>query len=345
MARTARRATLAAAAIALALPLGVSAASAATPARNTACTAAAAHRMTHTAWVALLRDVRHHYAPATRRNVWRRLTAHPAAASRLLNKWSHGTAFRTTCRARVQLTSQISPGAQVDPGSAAAGPDGVPGSWTLRWSDEFNGSSLDTSKWSKGWFGSGVTQPVDSSEIGAYDPNQVDQSGGSLNITAIRKSQSVNGTSYPYTTGIVTTDGLFNFTYGTIEARIKLDGTSGSINNWPAFWADGMGNWPSTGELDVMEGLDGRAAYHFHSNSGGPGSDVAGNYTGWHTYTADWSPGRVDYYYDGRKVGSITTGITASPMYLILDYAISGHSTGPRVTPDTMQVDYVRVWQ
>lgn len=344
MNRTTRRATIAAAAVTLALPLGLASAQAAAPVSRTTCAASQAHRMTHTAWLELLQGVRRHYAPQARRRVWRGLTSRPKTAFRLLNRWEHGTAVRIGCRPRVQLTAQISPGAQVDTSSGSAAPDGVPGSWTLKWSDEFNGSSLDSTKWTKGWFGTGITQPVDSSEIGAYDPNNVSIAGGTLNIDAEHRAATVNGHTYPYSTGIVTTDGLFNFTYGVIEARIKLDGTNGQINNWPAFWADGQ-NWPADGELDVMEGLDGSAAYHFHSNAGGPGSNVDGNYTGWHTYTADWQPGRVDYYYDGHEVGSITTGITSSPMYLILDYAISGDSTGPTAAPDTMKVDYVRVWQ
>ena len=93
---------------------------------------------------------------------------------------------------------------------------------------------------------------------------------------------------------MVTTIGKFSFTYGAVEARIYLTGTSGKINNWPAFWADGTGAWPATGELDVMEGLGGSAAYHFHSPSGGPGSNVSGDFTGWHTYAADWQPGARD---------------------------------------------------
>jgi beta-glucanase (GH16 family) len=70
--------------------------------------------------------------------------------------------------------------------------------------------------------------------------------------------------------------------------------------------------------------LGGAAAYHFHS----PGCQS----------------GVVTYYYDGNEVGQITTGITSSPMYLILNYAVAGQG-GAVVTPSTMQVDYVRVWQ
>lgn len=343
MSPTYRRATIAAA-VALALPVGVSAARAATPVSSATCRASQAQRMTHTAWLQLLRGTRSHYGPSARQAVWHGLTSRPNLAFPVLNRWDHGTAVRIGCRPQARPTVHASLRAQIAPGSGHPAPDGVPGTWTLKWSDEFSGTSLDSSKWSKGWFGSGVTQPVNSSEIAAYDPNNVTVSGGTLNIAAVHRALTVNGRTYPYSSGIVTTNGLYSFKYGVIEARIKLSGTGGQLNNWPAFWANGQ-NWPADGELDVMEGLGGTAAYHFHSNAGGPGMDVSGDFTGWHTYTADWQPGRVDYYYDGHEVGSITTGITSSPMYLVLDDAISGTSTGPTAAPDTMKVDYVRVWQ
>ena len=41
-------------------------------------------------------------------------------------------------------------------------PAGVPGDWTLKFDDEFNGTSLNTAKWSTGWYGSGITRPANS---------------------------------------------------------------------------------------------------------------------------------------------------------------------------------------
>jgi beta-glucanase (GH16 family) len=223
-------------------------------------------------------------------------------------------------------------------------PLGISGAWTLTFADEFNETSLDTTRFTTGWFGSGITPPVNSAEQDCYDPAQVSVGSGALDLTAIAKSCAVSGKTFPYRTGIVTTFNTFTYTYGVLEARIYLPGSSGTIDNWPAFWADGTGTWPTTGENDVMEGLGGSAAYHFHSPSGSPGADVPGNFTGWHTYAADWEPGVVTYYYDGTKVGQITTGITAAPMYIILDYAVSSAVGGPTSVPQTMKVDYVRVW-
>ncbi len=231
-------------------------------------------------------------------------------------------------------------------------PAGVPGDWTLKFDDEFNGTSLDTAKWSTGWYGSGITAPVNSSEDDCYDPAQVSEAGGALGLTLIRKSENC-GTADPlYAGGLVSTYGKFNFTYGYIEARVWLPGAPadpGYVANWPAIWTDGQ-NWPEDGEIDIAEGIDGRVCAHFHNaahssqglNPGGESGCPGGKFTGgWHTFAANWEPGRITYYYDGIDIGSVTSGVTSAPMFLVLDYATEGSAQAP----DTMKVDYVRVWQ
>jgi beta-glucanase (GH16 family) len=242
-------------------------------------------------------------------------------------------------------TAALAPTSATAVSAAAPRPVGVPGSWKLKFSDEFNGTKLDTGKWSTGWLASGITKGANGAEQGCYDPKQVKVSGGSLNLTAIAKQQSCGGKTQPYSSGMVNSNGKFNFTHGTMEARIYMPAANGKIANWPAFWANGQ-NWPVNGELDVMEGLGGKAAYHFHNPSGGPGSSVPGNFAGgWHTFAATWQPGSVTYYYDGKAVGKLTSGITSAPMYLILNNAVSKQYGGPTSVPATMKTDYVRVWQ
>jgi hypothetical protein len=218
--------------------------------------------------------------------------------------------------------------------SGSVVPLGVSGSWTLIFDDEFNASALDTSTWAPYWFANG-----DQSNGTTMESSNVSMSGGTLNLTLTAAgtgglvSTNPNGGATPG----------FQFTYGFLEARIFLPASGSEIANWPAWWADGQ-DWPTDGEIDVIEGLGGTAAYHFHDPSGGPGASVPGNYTGWHTYGANWQPGSVTYYYDGVAVGSITSGITSAPMYLILENS-GGAYGGPAVEPATMQVDYARVWQ
>ncbi len=231
-------------------------------------------------------------------------------------------------------------------------PTGVPGSWRLVFDDEFDGSGLDTSKWQPNWLGgkdTDITKPVNSYEKACYDPKQVSVANSSLQLAAVaRTCLASNGTTYNYASGIVNSYGRFEFNYGFMEAKVYLNGST-QIDNWPAFWADGTGKWPTTGEIDVMEGLGGTAAYHYHYGHGNGksiGKSVPLNpVAGWHIFAADWESGVINFYYDGKPVGQVTSGVVNNNMYLILDYALSDSISPPIKVPSTMQVDYVRVWQ
>jgi hypothetical protein len=214
--------------------------------------------------------------------------------------------------------------------------------------EDFNGTSLNLSKWRPNWFGTSdtaVTKPVNSKEQSCYDPAQVSVGGGTLRLNAVTRScTATNGVTYPYASGLITTKDHFTFRYGYIEARIWTAPGSGPIRNWPAFWANGTGQHPATGELDVFEGLDGEACWHFHFTGGAPGGcSNAPNPSGWHTYAAEWREGVVTFFYDGVQVGRLTQGITSSPMYLILNLGISSTVSPPVSLPSEMLVDYVRV--
>lgn len=229
--------------------------------------------------------------------------------------------------------------------SGAVEPAGIPGTWHVVFDDEFNGGSLDTSLWSTGWLGSGITADV--SGIDCDDPSQVSVSGGSLQLALVQRTEWCGGEQQDYATGAVNTKGKESFLYGAFEARIYLPATSdgGYIANWPAWWAVGA-NWPHDGEMDVLEGLSGNACYHLRfSASVSRGACASGNFSGWHTYGADWENGVVTYYYDGYKVGSEpSTGIAAEKQFLVLNYSVYKGSKYLE-TPATMKVDYVRVWQ
>ncbi len=222
-------------------------------------------------------------------------------------------------------------------------PLGAGGTWHLVFNSTFTGSALPR-PWTTGWFGSGITAPVQSEELECYSPSQVRLSGGSLDLSLAKSTHTCGGIVRHYTSGMVTTAGRFSFTYGFAEARIYLPPSGHQIADWPAFWTDGR-SWPADGEMDILEGLGGAACFHFHDLSGGPGGCARGNYSGWHTYGANWEPGSVTYYYDGRPVGRVTRGVTSAPMYLILNLALDNSYGGTKVAPAQMQVKFVRVWQ
>ena len=223
-------------------------------------------------------------------------------------------------------------------------PDGLSGAWGLVFDDEFNGNALDGTKWSTGWFGSGITGPLTPNGLECFDPARVSVHGGALDVGMVIKAESCAGKTRPFSSGIVTTRQTFDFTYGYIEARAWLPGSAGVIFDWPDIWTDGH-DWPTTGEADVVEGLAGQACWNFHSPTGAPGRCTHRSFTGgWHTFGADWEPGVVSYYYDGRLVGTIRSGITSSPMYVIISMGADHHFGGP-IHAAVLRIDYVRIWQ
>jgi len=212
----------------------------------------------------------------------------------------------------------------------------------MKFSDGFGGSTLNTSKWSPGWFGTGNTGPVNSEEKAGYSPNAITLSGGDAHLSLTHKTITTPKGTFPYTGAILSAAGKFDYAFGAIEFDAFLPANGSHVANWPAFWSDGNGTWPTTGENDTMEGLDGDACWHFHSPAGGPGDCAPGNFSGWHRFGSDWENGVVRYYYDGKLVGKITTGITSARMFPIIDYTTNGSNV---IAPATMEVNWVRVWQ
>jgi beta-glucanase (GH16 family) len=220
------------------------------------------------------------------------------------------------------------------------------GNFTLIFDDEFNGSTLNSRYWTPGWFGTGITPPVNSSQLAAYNSGNVSVRNGTLNLTLRKSPVTADGVRYPYTGALVDTDGKFSFTYGLVEWRAYIPAApKGKVADWPALWADGQ-TWPQDGELDVLEGLGGETATYFHSaNNGGGGGSIKGSHAGWHNFGADWQPGKVTYYYDGKNVRTISNGITGAPMYLIMADTIASSSVFSAAYPVTMKISWVRVWK
>ena len=121
--------------------------------------------------------------------------------------------------------------------------------WTLSWSDEFNGTAIDNTKWGYD-IGTGAAQGLwgwGNGELQYYtdDTDNADVLNGNLVITA--RQENFSGSNY--TSARTVTRNKFSQTYGKWEARIDLPTGQGI---WPAFWMLRENNpWP--GEIDIME--------------------------------------------------------------------------------------------
>lgn len=226
--------------------------------------------------------------------------------------------------------------------------------YQLVWSDEFNGTSVNTGNWN---LDNG--NPNVNHELEYYQSANATVTGGNLVITA--RQQSVGG--QPYTSAKLTSYGKFSTTYGRIEARIKLPMVQGT---WPAFWM--LGNnintgagWPKCGEIDIMEHVNTSnsilGTMHWDGGSGHVqyGSSTTTTPGDFHVYAVEWDNSSIRWYVDntlyvtGNIANNINnTGAFHLPFFIILNLAIGGDLPGSTVNnsalPTQMLVDYVRVY-
>ena len=234
-------------------------------------------------------------------------------------------------------------------------------SMTLVWSDEFEGTELNTDYWTC-MIGDGSlygNYRWGNNELQFYMSDNATVSDGTLKITA--QYESVNG--YSYTSARLTTDGKVEVGMGYVEARIKLPSINGV---WPAFWMLGTNGetWPACGEIDIMETYNtGQfAQYTIHwADSNGDDSYLYGSKstnfdkTEWHTYGVYRDGTSISFYIDGewQRTYDTATDETRSELnddyYILLNIACGGNLTqgytpSSSDLPVSMEVDYVRYY-
>ena len=252
-------------------------------------------------------------------------------------------------------------GAGVGSSAAAVSEGGLSNTanWNLAFEDQFEGNSLDTSKWEVG-FGWGMDTTTSAERI---SPKHVNVRDGALHLTASYEDGDV-------LSGSVHTRGKHYWGPGSFwEAKIKIPKRVGFL---PAFWAKpNDGAWPP--EIDFMESFqdgDGDdcmyANYNVHYSESTRSGDSSTHKAdpvhyktdydlskGFHIFGCKWLTDRVEYFFDGAYVGKSdrSTAMEAlqkgAPFYMMLNIHIDkvGTTDKSETWNEEMVVDWVRVWE
>jgi beta-glucanase (GH16 family) len=250
--------------------------------------------------------------------------------------------------------------------------------WTLAWSDEFNGKAgapVDSTVWSYD-IGDGCAAGIcgwGNREKESYASATENVSlNGQGQLVIVARTAPAGSTCYygacRYTSAKIKTQGKMLAQPGRVEARIKLPEGQGL---WPAFWM--LGNsfpatkWPDCGEVDIMEN-HGRAPSQTSSAMHGPGyfgntpfahgfTLPAGKFSDdFHVFAVEWNTASVAFYVDSTlqylvnraEVERYGRWVFDQPFFVVLNLAVGGNFDGDpasdTILPATMLVDYVRAY-
>ena len=235
---------------------------------------------------------------------------------------------------------------------------------TLSWSDEFDGTSINTDNWK---FETGATGWGNNELQNYTNGDNAEIVDGKLIITA--KKVDDNTVVGSYTSSRIITEDKQEFLYGRIEIRAKLPSGTGI---WPAIWMLGSNfetaGWPVCGEMDIMEYVgyqpniihstvhtpDGYAA-----NGDGSSKTLETCEEEFHVYGLFWTEKKLVFYTDSPENITHTYAPAVKTddnwpfdksQFLILNVAVGGDWGGAQgidnsIFPQTMEIDYVRVYQ
>jgi beta-glucanase (GH16 family) len=223
----------------------------------------------------------------------------------------------------------------------------------LNWSEEFEGTQLNSATWSydlgnSGWGNNELQNYTNSA-------SNIEVSNGSLKITA----RNDNGN---YSSARIISNNKKEIQFGKIEARIKIPIGQGI---WPAFWMLGANfetvSWPQCGEIDIMEHVNNESltngTMHWYNGTGHSyeGSSVPMVEQDFHVFGIIWDEFKVQFlldsvpYYEFEYANYPNAEpIFTKPFFFLLNVAVGGNwpgnPDGSTIFPATMEVDYIRAY-
>jgi len=242
----------------------------------------------------------------------------------------------------------------------------------LVWHENFSAYEgvPDPEKW---FIETGIRNDMEAQYYTAESEN-VSVKGGVLNLTAVKKDCG----SKPYTSGSIKSVGK-GWKYGRFDICAKLPA---GIGMWPAIWMmpvnSEYGNWPRSGEIDIMEqvGCDPTVIHgtlhtgkfsHLRNTDRAGYKDLKTATSEFHIYSIEWQPSHMDFFVDDELYYSVVKGeetvagyeneedrILAWPFdkefFLILNTAVGGGWAGmdgidDEKFPQGMEVKYVKIYQ
>ena len=259
----------------------------------------------------------------------------------------------------------------------------APAGLELVWSDDFDGTAIDPTKWEVFTGNYGTPHRL---QIYTNASQNVRVENGALILEATLK----DGQWY---SGMVNTNdvrgpdvarwatGNLGWTFGRFEIRARVPHATGM---WPALWMRPIdyiygGGWPLNGEIDILEyiGPDRNPASpnapinklsanaHWEQNGerkqrkgtfdlGGPQA-AAAFVSEWHTYAVEWTPHRLEYFVDGQSYHVIENwtsdaggiGPFNQNFDIIMNLQVGGWPGDPVPSSagSQLEIDWVRVYQ